>query len=53
MQQEDTGLLDLMKSGKHLARRLGSVRILLLADNGKANQRIAHALNPCPFGARG
>jgi transposase len=37
--------LDFIKSGKHSARKLNRARILLLADDGKADSEIAEALH--------
>jgi transposase len=38
-------LLDMLKSGKHSARKLNRVHILLLADEGKTDAEIAEALH--------
>ena len=43
--EERTDLLDLIKSGEHSARKLNRARILLLADEGKADSEIAKALH--------
>jgi transposase len=43
--EERTHLLDFIKSGKHTARKLNRARILLLADEGKADGEIAKALH--------
>ena len=43
--EERTYLLDFIKSGKHSARKLNRARILLLADEGKADSEIAAALH--------
>ena len=43
--EERTQLLDFIKSGKHSARKLNRARILLLADEGKADGEIAEALH--------
>ena len=43
--EERTHLLDFIKSGKHSARKLNRARILLLADEGKADSEIAGALH--------
>jgi len=43
--EERTHLLDFIKSGKHSARKLNRARILLLADEGKADGEIAEALH--------
>jgi transposase len=43
--EERTYLLDFIKSGKHSARKLNRARILLLADEGKADSEIAKALH--------
>ena len=42
---ERTKLLELIKSGRHGARRLNRARILLLADEGKPDSEIAAALH--------
>jgi transposase len=44
-EEERTYLLDFIKSGEHSARKLNRVRILLLADEGKADSEIAGALH--------
>ena len=44
-EEEQTYLLDLIKSGKHAARKLNRARILLLANEGKADREIAEALH--------
>jgi transposase len=43
--EERTHLLDLIKSGERSARKLNRARILLLADEGKADSEIAAALH--------
>ena len=43
--EERTYLLGFIKSGKHSARKLNRARILLLADEGKADGEIAEALH--------
>jgi hypothetical protein len=43
--EERTQLLDFIKSGKQSARKLSRARILLLADEGKADSEIAEALH--------
>jgi transposase len=43
--EERRQLLDFTKSGKHSARKLNRARILLLADEGKADGEIAEALH--------
>ena len=43
-EEERASLLDLIKSGKHAARKLNRARILLLADEGKPDSEIAEAL---------
>ena len=43
--EERTYLLDFIKSGKQSARKLNRARILLLADEGKADGEIAEALH--------
>jgi transposase len=43
--EERAYLLDLIKSGEHSARKLNRARILLLADEGKADSEIAKALH--------
>jgi transposase len=43
--EEHTDLLELIKSGKQSARKLNRARILLLADEGKADSEIAEALH--------
>jgi transposase len=43
--EERAHLLDFIKSGKHAARKLNRARILLLADEGKADGEIAKALH--------
>lgn len=43
--EERTHLLDFIKSGKHSARKLNRARILLLADEDKADGEIAEALH--------
>jgi transposase len=43
--EERSHLLDFIKSGKHSARKLNRARILLLADEGKADGEIAEALH--------
>ena len=43
--EERTHLLDFIKSGKQAARKLNRARILLLADEGKADSEIAKALH--------
>jgi transposase len=44
-EEERTYLLDFIKSGEHSARKLNRARILLLADEGKADSEIAGALH--------
>ena len=43
--EERTYLLEFIKSGKQSARKLNRARILLLADEGKADREIAEALH--------
>lgn len=43
--EERRHLLDFIKSGKHSARKLNRARILLQADEGKADSEIAQALH--------
>ena len=43
--EERTHLLNFIKSGKHSARKLNRARILLLADEDKADGEIAEALH--------
>ena len=43
--EERTHLLDFIKSGKHSARKLNRARILLLADEDKADGEIAESLH--------
>ena len=43
--EERTQLLEFIKSGKQSARKLNRARILLLADEGKADGEIAKALH--------
>jgi transposase len=43
--EERTQLLEFITSGKHSARKLNRARILLLADQGKADGEIAEALH--------
>ena len=43
--EDRTYLLDFIKSGKRSARQLNRARILLLADEGKADSEIAEALH--------
>ena len=43
--EERTQLLGFIKSGKQSARKLNRARILLLADEGKADREIAEALH--------
>ena len=43
--EERTHLLDFIRSGKRSARKLNRARILLLADEGKADGEIAEALH--------
>jgi len=43
--EERTYLLDFIKSGKQSARKLNRARVLLLADEGKADGEIAEALH--------
>jgi len=40
-----SALLEFIKSGKHSVRELNRARILLLADEGKADGEIAEALH--------
>ena len=44
-EEERTHLLNSIKSGEHSARKLNRARILLLADEGKADSEIAKALH--------
>ncbi len=44
-EEERTFLLDLIKRGKHSARKLRRAHILLLADKGKSDREIAEALH--------
>jgi transposase len=44
-EKERAYLLDLIKTGEHAARKLNRARILLLADEGKADREIAEALH--------
>jgi transposase len=44
-EEERTYLLDFIKSGERSARKLNRARILLLADEGKADSEIAGALH--------
>ncbi len=44
-EEERTYLLDLIKSGKHSARKLNRARILLLTDEGRTDREIAAALH--------
>ena len=44
-EEERTQLLEFIKSGKQSARKLNRARILLLADEGKADSEIAEALH--------
>jgi transposase len=44
-EEERTYLLDLIKSGKHSARKLNRARILLLADEDKTDREVAEALH--------
>ena len=44
-EEERTYLLDFIKSGERSARKLNRARILLLADEGKADSEIAEALH--------
>ena len=44
-EEERSSLLKLIKSGKTSARKINRARILLLADEGKADQTIAQALH--------
>jgi transposase len=44
-EEERTHLLEFIKSGKQSARKLNRARILLLADEGKADGEIAEALH--------
>ncbi len=44
-EEERAYLLDFIKKGKHAARKLNRARILLLADEGKADREIAEALH--------
>ena len=43
--EERTSLLDFINSGEHSARKLNRARILLLADEGKADSEISEALH--------
>ena len=47
-EEERAYLLGFIKSGKHSARKLNRARILLLADEGKADSEIAAALHTGP-----
>jgi transposase len=44
-EEERTYLLDSIKSGEHSARKLNRARILLLADESKADREISEALH--------
>jgi len=44
-EEERAFLLDLLKGGKHSARKLARARILLLADEGKTDRAIAEVLH--------
>ena len=44
-EEERTYLLELIKKGKHSARRLNRARILLLADEGRTDGEISEALH--------
>ena len=44
-EEERTYLLDFIKSGEHSARKLNRARILLLADESKADREISEALH--------
>ena len=44
-EEERTYLLDFIKNGKQAARKFNRARILLLADEGKADSEIAEALH--------
>lgn len=44
-EEECTFLLQLIKSGKHSARKINHARILLLADEGRMDREIAEALH--------
>ena len=44
-EEERTYLLDLIKSGEHSARKLNRARILLLADEDKADREVVEALH--------
>jgi transposase len=43
--EERAHLLELIKSGKHSARKLNRARVLLLADEGRTDSEIADALH--------
>ena len=43
-EEERTSLLDLIKSGEHSARKLNRARILLLANEGETDEKIAQVL---------
>ncbi len=45
MKEERTSLLDLIKSGEHAARKLNRARILLLANEGETDEKIAQVLH--------
>ena len=44
-EEEQASLLDLIKGGKHLARKLNRARILLHANDGKTDKEIAEAVH--------
>ncbi len=44
-EEERPFLLQFIKSGKHSARKINRVRILLLADEGKIDKEISEALH--------
>jgi len=44
-EEEHTSLLDLIKSGEHSARKLNRARILLLANEGETDEKIAQVLH--------
>lgn len=44
-EEERTSLLDLIKSGEHSARKLNRARILLLANEGETDEKIAQVLH--------
>ena len=44
-EEERTSLLDLIKSGEHSARKLNRARILLLANEGETDEKMAQVLH--------